>query len=285
MVAIRFPHLAGHPRRTRGNLDSLGLLRRDPSPTVLGFRVAAVVNALQLGLSIVLLGAFCVIVLCREVFWRMQPISAERGFPAPVEFAEQIATYGPSNEAAALAFAQRAQDVYTQRRESSKRLEDKAASILSFVGGGSGLIALVAGTDKVVHVQFTLLLASGSAFLFGVFLSTILVQVPRSSAVFNARRLCDPALLGSYAGAARVAAISGWEYLEAARDGARLVRIKAKWLTYAQITFAFGVAAIVLNVLCSPAQSDDSANATAAHCTVATGTIDCRIAPSKKSTP
>jgi hypothetical protein len=243
-------------------------------------------TALQLASSALLLGAFGVVVLVREAIWPMPPI-APRGYLDRADFEQQTRLLDADNEAACAAFFARALDVYTQRNDSMKRLEDKAATILSFVGGGSGLIAIAAGSDKVVHLVPTPLLLLACAFLFGVLTSAIFVQRPVRRAVFDARRLSAIPLLRATGATARINAISGWEYLEAARNTAGNVKLKAKWLTYAQVCFALGIAAIVLNVLISSGEPSSPApppSPTTVHCTPAGAALDCTITTSKGRT-
>lgn len=62
-----------------------------------------------------------------------------------------------------------------------KALDDKAATVLGFVGGGTGLVALGAGTETVLrkpHITPPLLLAI--LYLLSVLGAALAVQSPRN---------------------------------------------------------------------------------------------------------
>jgi hypothetical protein len=61
---------------------------------------------------------------------------------------------------------------------------------------------------------------------------------------------------------------------------------KAKWLTYAQVCFALGIAAVVLNVLISagePGPPPAPSSATQIHCAQKSAALDCTVTPTKGS--
>jgi hypothetical protein len=156
-----------------------------------------------------------------------------------------------SNAAATAAFELRAKELHLWYYEAMKKLDEKASSILRVVGGGVGLIALVAGSDKLGKPHITFLLVLGVIQLLAVVFCSLMVQIPRAVGNVNVQKLCEEAIWQSDAGEAQIAAVMGWEYLLATVAEERVQLQKASWLVSAQTFFGFGVATLVVNALFS----------------------------------
>jgi hypothetical protein len=230
----------------------------------------------------------CFAVLCLKTTFRnwarFPPTEPGSGYPDDRQFRVGISTLADECKAAE-AFAERAKALNLAYLDSMKALDDKASAILGFVGGGSGLIALAAGTDKLTRPAMTPLLILASIFLFSMMANCVAVLYPRRRGSVNIEQLCDVALLQSSAGKSRIDAIIGREHLEAARKAARVVRQKGFYLALAQVCFAFGIATLVTNALLPPLAARTAATTapTVVTCTVKNGAFDCRMTPSKET--
>jgi hypothetical protein len=192
----------------------------------------------------------------------------------------------PEECKASESLADRGKDLFSSYLDSMKALDDKAAAILGFVGGGAGLIALASGTEKpLAHPVVTPLLVLASVYLFGVLASAIAVQLPRNRGSVNVERLCDVAVMTSPKGKSIFDALVGREYIEASRKAVVVLRQKAVFLAIAQILFSFGVAALVANAL-APIKTETPKAVDQAyrlHCYPARGHLDCNLTPPKES--
>jgi hypothetical protein len=200
-----------------------------------------------------------------------------QGYLAEAAFVEDIATL-PDECKAAESLADRGKDLYSNYLDSMKALDDKASTILGFVGGGTGIIALASGSEKMLTPPVvTPLLILSSIYLFGVLGSAIAVQLPRNRGSINVERLCDVPMMKSSSGKSKLDALIGREYVEASRKAVVVVRKKAIFLSIAQMCFAFGVASLVMNALLVTPSVVKPPQETNLRCTVSQATIDCNL--------
>jgi hypothetical protein len=216
-------------------------------------------------------------------FWGAVDVSARPGYPDETDWSAAAQTLAADSKPAE-AFAGRAKDLHSAYQDTMKALDDKAAAILGLIGGGSGLVALAAGSDKVARPVVTPLLVLAAVYLFCVLAALIAVQIPRRRASVNVERLCNVALLKADGGKSQIDAIMGREYLEAARSAFLISRTKASYLWAAQVLFAFGVGAIVLNSLIPSGvgTKEPPVTSTTAHCAIGQSVIDCTLTPVKE---
>ena len=119
--------------------------------------------------------------------WRNLPSTdPSEGYPDDKQFRAGISTLSKDSTAAE-AFADRAKSLHASYLDSMKALDDKASTILSFVGGGSGLIALAAGSDKLARPAVTPLLVLAAVYLFCVLGCCVAVLLPTPTR-FDQRR-------------------------------------------------------------------------------------------------
>ncbi len=142
----------------------------------------------------------------------------------------------PDPCAAAESLIKRARDVYRGYIDSATALENKAATLLGFVGGGVSIVSLLAGSEKIVRPEVTPLLSDVRTF-----------------STATAKPMMD--------------AMIGREFIEAARKMIPVVTVKAKWLSMVYGCFVVGAIAITLNILL-PLK--------AAHGPHSTSTVRCR---------
>jgi hypothetical protein len=190
----------------------------------------------------------------------------------------------PGDCAAAESLADRGKDLYSGYLESMKALDDKASTIVSFVGGGTGLIALASGSEKLLsRPALTPLIALAAMYLFAVLASGIAVQWPRKRGSVNVERLANVDVMMRRSGKSQLDALMGREYIEASRKAVGVVRRKAIFLTITQMCFAFGVAALVLNALIPTSAPPATTPDTKLHCTAAGNSFDCSLKQPKET--
>jgi hypothetical protein len=214
--------------------------------------------------------------------WKHLPSTAPSStYPTNDEFNGALLTV-TSKASGAEAFAERAKGLNTAFLDSMKALDDKSSAILGYVGGGSGLIALAAGSEKLLRPTLTPLLILAAVFLGSVLGCCVAVMYPRQRGSVDVEQCCNVGLLTSIAGTNRINAIIGREYIEASRLAAAVVRKKSFFLSLAQLCFAFGVASVVINAIIPgiPPHSGEAA-ATTITCTPKDKGFECKTIPAK----
>ncbi len=217
--------------------------------------------------------------------WGPIDVSPDPGYPNDPDWRAAVRTL-PAESTPAEAFSGRAKEMHSAYEDALKALDDKAAAILGLVGGGSGIVALAAGSEKIARPTVTPLLILAAVFLFCVLASLIAVQIPRRRATADVERLTSVRLLKADAGKSEIDAIMGREYIEASRSAYVVLRKKASHLWAAQLLFAFGVCTIVLNALIPSGLSKEQAvTSTVLHCTIVQPAIDCKLMPTTEPIP
>jgi hypothetical protein len=169
-------------------------------------------------------------------------------YPDAVSYRAQIVGLPDASDAAET-LATNATALYKTYRDSVAAVEGKIGTLLGYVGGGTGILALLSGTDKITKPTLTpLIVVSVIALLAVVFFSLEGLR-PQGHLNPNVADLCDITLLRSMSGNTRMNAITGWENLEAARQMVPIVHSKGAWLKRCYLAFAVGVIALVANVL------------------------------------
>jgi hypothetical protein len=196
------------------------------------------------------------------------------GYPTEAAFLTEIATL-PVECNASKSFANRGKELYSSYLDSMKALDDKAASILGFVGGGTGLVALGAGTETILSKPtITPLLLLALLYLLGVLAAALAVQIPRNRGSVNVEQLCDVGRMKLPSAESQGDALMGREFIEASRAAVVVVRKKAMFLALAQLCFAFGVGTLVVNAFAGTTARPSAAQRHV-HCMLSQAALDC----------
>lgn len=233
--------------------------------------------------SVQITEAVALIVISGVYLWNLSTRKALEGPPAPyapaAEFRTAIQALPDDCEAAGT-FAQSAADLFKTYRESSAGLDAKIGTVLGFVAGGSGVFAILSGTDKIARPVLSPLIIVAALALVAVFLCAFEGLRPQLRNSPNVAELADPKLMVAANGKSRMNALMGWESLEAARQIVPIVQHKVRWLQRSYAAFAIGVLALVLNAISPiPAPSSGTTTTTTTYrvptaCTIATKAND-----------
>lgn len=199
-----------------------------------------------------------------------------------VAFAQ--ATVGlPAACDAAKSFFDNAAALYKTYKDSIQTNETKIGTLLGYVGGGTGVLALLSGTSVVAAPALTPLLILAIVSLATVFWCALEGLRPVRHSNVDVAQLCDFSLLSSPSGASRMNALMGWQYLEASRELVAITLTKARWLKRCYNGFALGVIALVLNALLPIPQTPNTPSASITlNCTIPTqAKLDCTLKPSE----
>jgi hypothetical protein len=212
--------------------------------------------------------------------WRV-PVKAERPQRdlAGAMFEGKLAALDVPCESAA-ALADRTHDTYRGYLESVQSLESKATALLSFVGGGVGLISLAAGTDKVPKLPLSPLVGVAVAALLAMLCAALQVVKPRRRRTVDVEVIADPEILTTKNGKAVLDALVMREYVEAVRVMIPIVRTKARWLQFAHVYFVLGIAAVTVNAVIPFSKTTmPSGQRMTVHCDFKGSQFDCAAKP------
>lgn len=218
------------------------------------------------------------IVAAAAVYWQTR----NAGFPNPPaalyppldQFTAGLVNL-PTSSDAATTFAEAANALFATFRDAKSELDAKATTLLGFVGGGSSVIAILAGSDKSLRLELTPLLGLAVVSLVSVLYYCLRCLYPRASPAPNASQFCDVGTISSPSGATRIQSLLGYEYLDAAREIVPIAQSKARRLGRAYIAFAVGVIALVANtVVAAPATTSKPLPV---QCTSTAGKTHCTI--------
>lgn len=155
----------------------------------------------------------------------------------------------PEDCKAAETFSTNAAALFKTYADSVQAVDGKIGTLLGVVGGGTSVLALLGGTEKIARPPLTPLLILALLALAVVFYCALEGLRPQTRSNVNVAELCDVALLCSESGNSRMHALMGWEYLEATRNTVPILLAKADWLKRCYRAFAVGVIALVINAL------------------------------------
>jgi hypothetical protein len=169
-------------------------------------------------------------------------------YPSSADFRKAVEGL-PDECKAAETFSKSAADLFKTFRESSAAFDSKLGSVLGFVAGGSGVLALLSTTDKVARPTLSPLLLLAVVALVAVFVCAFEGLRPQERRNPDVAQLVDAALMGATNGNSRMNALMGWQNLDAARQLVAIVAYKSRWLKRCYGAFALGIFALVLNAI------------------------------------